>query len=212
MKIHRFPLGSLFANGYLVYDESHKAFFVDPGGDPDDVIAAIEGNSLQLEWILLTHGHADHVGGVNALAERFNCSVAIHKDDAGMLIDPSKNLSIFTGDVVKVDHEVKLLSDGDEIKVGDPLVRVIHTPGHTPGSVCFLVIHGEEMALFSGDTLFALSVGRTDLPGGDFDALKASLKKLEGLPDDLRVLPGHGPETILGRERQNNPFWPRKER
>lgn len=210
MKVMRFPLGALFANGYLVYDEDGNAFFVDPGGDPDDVIAVIEGNSLELKIILLTHGHVDHIAGVKALQDRYDCPVAVHEDDFGMLANPTKNLSQFAGESVKVDGRVKPLSDGESIKIGSILIRVIHTPGHTPGSVCYLASHEGEEVLFSGDTIFALSVGRTDLPGGDFAALESSLRKLDYLPDDLKVLPGHGPETTLGRERRENPFWPRK--
>jgi len=210
MKVMRFPLGALFANGYLVYDEDGNAFFVDPGGDPDDVIAVIEGNSLELKIILLTHGHVDHIAGVKALQDRYDCPVAVHEDDFGMLANPMKNLSQFAGESVKVDGRVKPLSDGESINIGSILIRVIHTPGHTPGSVCYRASHEGEEVLFSGDTIFALSVGRTDLPGGDFAALESSLRKLDYLPDDLKVLPGHGPETTLGRERRENPFWPRK--
>jgi len=210
MKVMRFPLGALFANGYLVHDEDGNAFFVDPGGDPDDVIAVIEGNSLELKIILLTHGHVDHIAGVKALQDRYDCPVAVHEDDFGMLANPTKNLSQFAGESVKVDGRVKPLSDGESIKIGSILIRVIHTPGHTPGSVCYLASHEGEEVLFSGDTIFALSVGRTDLPGGDFAALESSLRKLDYLPDDLKVLPGHGPETTLGRERRENPFWPGK--
>ena len=178
MKVMRFPLGALFANGYLVYDEDGNAFFVDPGGDPDDVIAVIEGNSLELKIILLTHGHVDHIAGVKALQDRYDCPVAVHEDDFGMLANPMKNLSQFAGESVKVDGRVKPLSDGESIKIGSILIRVIHTPGHTQGSVCYLASHEGEELLFSGDTIFALSVGRTDLPGGDFAALESSLRKL----------------------------------
>ena len=113
------------------------------------------------------------------------------------------------GDALELPSAEKMLNDGDRLKVGKMTLDVIHTPGHTPGGICIVVTDGEEQILISGDTLFARSIGRSDLPGGNEDVLIESLKKLDGLPDKLRVFPGHGPETTIGAEKQYNPYWPR---
>jgi glyoxylase-like metal-dependent hydrolase (beta-lactamase superfamily II) len=137
----------------------------------------------------------------------------IHEDDASMLSRPESNLSAFVGGNIELAPAEKLLKDGDVVRAGSLSVKVIHTPGHTRGSVCFLVDEeGGNPVLFSGDTLFAGSIGRTDLPGGDEGTLLASLEKLARLPHATRVLPGHGPETTLGEERRRNPFWPEEYR
>jgi len=209
MECKRFPLGPLLANGYLVWDDGKKAFFVDPGGDPEDVIQFIEQNEMELEAILLTHGHSDHIGGLAQLSVLTN-DIYIHKDDIGLLSDSEANLSKYTcGAPLSFSLDVKKLSDGDIINIGDIAISVIHTPGHTRGGCCFYVDMKPEPLLFSGDTLFASSIGRTDFPGGDYGALIKSLSKLSPYPDETRVLPGHGPETVLGREKSTNPYWPR---
>ena len=209
MFLERLPLGALWTNGYLVWDDQGTGFFIDPGGDPQDILSLVDKRGVDLEFILLTHGHADHIGGLGAIRSRAKGGVLVHEDDASMLSRPESNLSAFVGGAIELAPADRLLKDGDVVSAGCLQVRVIHTPGHTRGSVCFLVgEEGEDPVLFSGDTLFAGSVGRSDLPGGDEGTLMASLKKLACLPDTTRVLPGHGPETTIGQERRHNPFWP----
>lgn len=209
MKIKRFPLGALWTNCYLLWDESGKGFVVDPGGPAGDVEEFIKQHDIALAWILLTHGHGDHIGGVADLRNLSENGVAIHFEDASSLTDASANLSMYMGCSVKLASAERLLNDGDELDIGSMNVKVIYTPGHTPGGVCFLVSDGDEKLLLSGDTLFARSIGRSDLPGGHEPTLIDSLKKLSALPDDLEVFPGHGPETNIGEERRYNPYWPR---
>lgn len=208
MEDKRFPLGSLWTNGFLIWDENKKGFFVDPGGDPEEVLSFIEDNGIELEAILLTHGHSDHIGGLEKLSFMVE-HVYIHSDDVEMISNSDLNLSQFLGDSISISLDVKILNGGEKLNVGNMEILVIHTPGHTSGSCCFYVKDASGSLLLSGDTLFASSVGRTDLPGGDYDALINSLSRLSGYPDELRVLPGHGPETLLGKEKRNNPFWPR---
>jgi len=208
MNIKRFPLGDLWTNGYLVWDSGGIGFFVDPGGPVEEVIEFIKNNQIQLEMVLLTHGHSDHIYGVDGIRPLAKKGVAIHEFDAPMLEKPELNLSLFLNKpCTAASAEIKL-KDGQVLEIGSLRVEVIHTPGHTKGSCCFLVNDQEESVLLSGDTLFAQSVGRTDLPGGDSRALEGSLRKLAQMPDELKVLPGHGPETVIGDERVNNPFWP----
>ncbi|WP_024822597.1 MBL fold metallo-hydrolase [Aminobacterium mobile] len=209
MEYKRFPLGPLWTNGYLFYDSQGKGFFVDPGGDPADVLTFLDEHSIRLEWILLTHAHIDHIGGIPELAPLASLGVALSKNDSELLRNPDLNLSHWMGLDFPGWEPAKLLSDEDELNIGEFIVKVIATPGHTPGSVCYLISLGEEQLLVSGDTLFARSVGRTDLPGGDGRQLTSSLKKLVTLPDGMLVLPGHGPETTIGQEREANPFWPK---
>lgn len=209
MKIERFPLGALWANGYLVYDSSGDGFFVDPGGDPGDVIMEIGAKGIRLEFILLTHGHADHIAGLERIRGMAGRGVLIHEEDSEMLPVPESNLSAFVGERISLLPAESVFHGGDRFSAGSLTIEVIHTPGHTRGSSCFVVEEpGESPVIFSGDTLFAGSIGRSDLPGGDERTLLASLEKLEVFPDHVRVFPGHGPSTTIGEERRRNPFWP----
>ncbi|MDO5115933.1 MAG: MBL fold metallo-hydrolase [Synergistaceae bacterium] len=209
MNIKRFPLGTLWTNCYLIWDDSGDGFVVDPGGPAKEVEDFIRSHDIRVKWIILTHGHNDHIGGVSELRNLSENGVAVHEDDADCLTSAQKNLSTFMGAEVEVASADRLLRDGERLTVGGMTLDVIHTPGHTLGGICIVVTDGGEQILISGDTLFARSIGRSDLPGGDEDTLIESLRKLDGLPLKMRVFPGHGPETTIGAEKQYNPYWPR---
>ena len=209
MQIKRFPLGMLMTNCYVVYSRTKDALVVDPGGPAAEVKSFMDDEGLTLRKVLLTHGHSDHLFGVGDLRNLAVDGVAIHSGDSDCLTDAEANLSARMGAPISFDPADNFLSDGDEFCVGDMKVRVIHTPGHTVGGCCFLITEGDESILMSGDTLFAESVGRSDLPGGDESILNESLLKLSDFPDSLKVYPGHGPATTIGHEKKRNPFWPR---
>lgn len=196
MDIKRIYIPSVYTNCYLLADEATgAAAVIDPGDDVTDTVARLcADNGWTLREVFLTHGHYDHVGGVTALRQAFpDVSVYLHPADTGgtSQLLPTAGLG-----------NVTLWRDGDVVKLGDLQVEVLHTPGHTPGSVCLRC----RDVLFSGDTLFAGSCGRTDFPGGSMEEMMTSLARLGGLEGDLRVLPGHEGETTLGRERQYNPY------
>ena len=211
MNYKRFPLGALWTNGYLFWDDdTHKAFFVDPGGKTEDVTHFMSEHDLKLKMILLTHGHIDHIAGVQELVAFTGNNIYIGQGDANMLRDPSGKLQALLGVNCTGIQDFKTISDGDVIDFPGYEIRVIATPGHTEGGVCYLITDKDgHKILACGDTLFAQSVGRTDLDGGDEVKLEESLRKLAELPDGLHVLPGHGPETNIGSERELNPYWPR---
>ncbi len=202
MDIKRLVVGSIGANCYVVGDE-RQVFVVDPGDEAGVILEAI--GERELLYIFLTHNHYDHIGALNHLMESHpEAEVAIHADDADGLFDGSLNLSSHFGISFCFDYKPALyLEDGQEIAFGDDVIKVIHTPGHTPGGICLLL--NED--LFSGDTLFLQSIGRTDLPGGDHTKLLASVReKLFSLPGDVKVHPGHMGATTIAREKASNPF------
>lgn len=204
MIVERIPAGIYAANCYLVYSEDDKAaIIVDPGGDVDDLVNEIDKNKLDLKYIVLTHGHGDHIGAVMALKDRYKVQVLIHEDDAELLENGELNLSnkMAMGNVeLEAD---KTLKEGDSIGFGGLVAKVIHTPGHTKGGICLLI----KDSLFTGDTLFKGSIGRSDLYGGDFEALIDSIKnKLLQLPDETIVYPGHGGQSTIGYEKRTNHF------
>lgn len=211
MQYKRFPLGALWTNGYLFWDdETREAFFIDPGGKTKDVTDFMTDNNLTLKMILLTHGHIDHVAGINELVPMTGDNIYIHSGDADMLRNPSRELQALLGVKFGGLQTFREIEDGRIIDFPGYSIKTIATPGHTEGSVCFLITdkNGHKV-LVSGDTLFAQSVGRTDLEGGDWLKLEASLRRLAELDDGLHVLPGHGPDTSIGSERELNPYWPR---
>lgn len=211
MQYKRFPLGALWTNGYLFWDdETREAFFIDPGGKTKDVTDFMTDNNLTLKMILLTHGHIDHVAGINELVPMTGDNIYIHSGDADMLRNPSRELQALLGVKFGGLKTFREIEDGRIIDFPGYSIKTIATPGHTEGSVCFLITdkNGHKV-LVSGDTLFAQSVGRTDLEGGDWLKLEASLRRLAELDDGLHVLPGHGPDTSIGSERELNPYWPR---
>ena len=211
MNYKRFPLGALWTNGYLFWDDkTHEAFLIDPGGDTSDVKEFLIANNLKLTMILLTHGHIDHIAGIHELVELVGDNIYIGKNDAYRLRTPSQELQALLRVHCDGLENFKEVDEGRVIDFPGYAIRVIETPGHTEGSVCYLIQDSEgHKVLVSGDTLFAQSVGRTDLEGGDEIQLEASLRKLAELHDGLRVLPGHGPDTSIGEEREMNPYWPR---
>jgi glyoxylase-like metal-dependent hydrolase (beta-lactamase superfamily II) len=204
MKIHRLPAGIYAVNCYIVYSENTlDGIVIDPGGDADEIKKYIENNNVKLKYIVLTHGHGDHIGGVNELKKSFKVPVLIHEDDVELLQDCNKNISaLMAMGCVELDPD-KTLMDNDIIEFGDIKAVVLHTPGHTKGSICLKI----ENYLISGDTLFNRSIGRTDLYGGSFETIINSIKtKLLILPEETVVLPGHGQSSTIKNEKENNPF------
>jgi len=188
-------VGPTQTNCYLIgCDTSKEAAIIDPGGDPDIIKKALEERGLSAKFIINTHGHADHIGA----NQYFNLPVYIHKEDADFLADPEKNLSSVFGWDLRLPKADRLLDEGDVIEIGGITLKVLHTPGHTPGGISLLT----ENIAFTGDTLFADGVGRTDFQYSDEAALfKAIKEKLLTLPDDTIIYPGHGPSSTIGRER-----------
>lgn len=203
MKIITIVTGGLQENSYIVYDEAtNNAVIVDPGDDSAVILEKVHELELQVKYLLLTHGHADHIGAVDELKEALGSKVAIHEDDAEMLSVPMKNLSYFMGSPISLSAADVILRDGDTIDVDSMHFMVLHTPGHSQGSVCYIA--GD--VIFSGDTLFAQSIGRTDFPDSSPEAMHKSLATLAGLEGDYTVYPGHGSATTLQREKAYNPF------
>lgn len=195
MRIQCLPVGSLGTNAYIVCDENRTdAVVIDPGAEAGAIQRALQGRTIAA--ILLTHGHFDHISAVDALRE--GAFVAIHALDAPMLISAQGNLSCMLGKGFAIQAADRLLCEEDAVEAAGLTFEVLHTPGHTPGSVCYRC----GGVLFSGDTLFSGGYGRYDLPGGDWDALSHSLRRVLALTGVERVCPGHGEETTLERERR----------
>ena len=193
MQVTRLPLGVYQTNCYIIYEENARTCCVlDPGGEAKKVLEFMELRGLTLDAILLTHGHFDHVGAVKDLHDATGCKVYLCTEDLSM---PAKWTA---GDLFYTDA----YGEGTELDLAGLHIRVIHTPGHTPGSVCLMV----DDSIFCGDTLFAGSCGRTDLPGGDQNVLFRSLLRLAGFEEDYTCYPGHSGSTTLAREKQYNPF------
>jgi len=204
--LHFFQLavGPLGTNCYIPYcDTTREALVIDPGGSSAAILRLLQQEDLKVVGIVNTHGHADHIAANGAVKEVTQAPVMIHPLDADMLTSPSRNLSTWLGEHVVLQPADRLLAEGDVVRFGMVELTVLHTPGHTPGGIC---LAGEGM-VFCGDTLFQESVGRTDFPGGSHSQLVNSIQsKLLTLADATVALPGHGPQTTIGWERDHNPF------
>lgn len=202
MEYRSFIVGEILTNCYLLWSEK-EAGVIDPGGPVSQVIEFIKQHGLVLKWIVNTHGHADHIAGNGALRNEFGAPILIQERDREMLLEPTANLSVFMGKGITSPDADKLLKEGDLLRLDSEVLQVIETPGHTPGGIS-LATPG---LLFSGDTLFFESIGRADLPGGDYEQLLQSIRnKLMVLPPETIVLPGHGESTTIEHESQFNPF------
>ncbi len=197
MQIKKVVLGPFEENAYILIQEGSKeAIIIDPGAEEEKLIPYLKYLNINLKYILLTHGHVDHVGAVDALRDEFDVPVYISKAD----MDYIEKKKMAFGPMKKADFFIK---EGDDLFFGDKKITILDTPGHSKGSLSFLI----EGILFSGDVLFQNSIGRSDLPGGNFDELIQSIKtKLFPLPDKTQVMPGHGPQTTMGMEKAFNAY------
>ena len=200
MEILVIPVGYLQENSYIAYDEDKVAVVIDPGDEGQKLVEAIRDRGLDVRYILLTHGHFDHTGAVMEIKNEFGAKLCVSGEDAEMLTDPQLSLAMrqrWKPEDISIDL---LLSDGDVIEAGKMRFEVIATPGHSKGSVTYRC----ENVLFTGDTLFQGDCGRTDLYGGSYEQINASLRRLADLEGDYQVLPGHGPDSTLEEERLHN--------
>ena len=203
MKIETIVVGPLQVNCYIVYDEkSLDALIIDAGDEPDKILKFIKSRGLKISHIICTHAHFDHTGGIASLREKTGAKVMLHVDDLEIYSRVESQGAIWGFHVVQPPHPDLFLRDGEEIVAGDVKLQVMHTPGHSPGGIC-LVADG---VVFTGDTVFAGSIGRTDFYGGSIDALKISFKKVLSLPPKTKLLPGHGNWTTVEDEWQQNFF------
>ena len=203
MKILSISPKSFAANTYVLISDSH-AIVVDPSVSAHTIINEVSAQGAEIEKILLTHGHFDHITSIDTLRNKTNAHVMIHKDDAEMITDGAKNafLTFFGRDCAYSPADV-VFEDGDEIYLGDEIIKVIHTPGHSKGSSCFLC--GDFM--ITGDTLFSNNIGRCDLWGGDEGELLSSLDRLSTYDKNIKIYPGHGPTELLGNALDNVAYF-----
>ncbi len=203
MEIETIPTGAFQENCYLVWNTAKQAAVIDPGADAEIIQQVLNRYGLTVAGYILTHTHADHINALADLHKKFPAPVAVHSDDLAWAFEPYNQIPPYYPVPAKpqVDDFLRLES-GNDWEFIDLYFQCIETPGHTPGSCCLLFPEGNF--LLTGDTLFKGSCGRTDLPGGDSRKLKASLNRLKQLPDEIRVFPGHGPDTTIGIERLTN--------
>lgn len=203
-----FSVGSLYTNCYLTCcTKTGEALVIDPGFETDLEAKAVFKEAgqqkLRVRYIINTHGHLDHTAG-NGIAKRLTgAPILIHEYDTPMLTDPTRNLSMAFGlRSISMPPADRTLRDGDIVRIGEATLRILHTPGHSRGSICIL----RPDAVFTGDTLFAGSIGRTDLPSSSYEEIMLSIRKLAELPDHTVIYPGHGPSSTIGEEKRHNPF------
>jgi len=203
MIIKKLVVGPLENNCYIIADENTKeGLVVDPGDEPDRILDLIHENKFQLKYIVCTHAHFDHVAAVPEIKEETKAKIVLHIDDLDIYRSTKDQAAAWGYEVDPLPEPEMFVSEGDVLEVGDLRFEILHTPGHSPGGIC---LYGEGI-LITGDTLFAGSVGRTDLYGGDMEKLRRSFRRLLSLSDKIKVLPGHGPETTIGQERTDNFF------
>jgi glyoxylase-like metal-dependent hydrolase (beta-lactamase superfamily II) len=204
MILIRLVVGPLQVNCFILADDkTREAVVIDPGDDAGDILKIIGEKGLKVRYIVNTHAHFDHVGANTAIKEATGAELLLHEADAPVLATVSHQSRSFGMNPVSSPAADRLLKHGDIIAAGEISLKVLHTPGHTPGGISLL----EQGMVFTGDALFAGSIGRTDFPGGDLMTLLRSIKtRLMTLPDDTKVFSGHGPESTIGEERRENPF------
>lgn len=204
MPFERLVVGPLGVNCYILGDDAtREAFVIDPGGNARDILNALERHQLKVSAIVNTHAHFDHVVALDEIRTATGAPFMIHAEEADTLARAQASAALFGLAIPPQKPADRLLRDGDELSAGKISLKVLHTPGHTPGGICLL----DGKNLFAGDTLFQGSIGRTDFPGGDYGTLMRSIRdKLLPLPDDTVVYPGHGPSTTLREEKALNPF------
>jgi len=204
MLLMRLVVGPLQVNCFILADEkTREAVVIDPGDDAQDILLIIKEKGLKVLYIVNTHGHFDHIGANKAIKEATGAEILIHEGDSAVLASAPSQSAMFGMKSVSSPSADRFVKHGDVIRAGEVSLRVLHTPGHSPGGICLL----EEGIVFTGDALFAGSIGRTDFPGGDLATLLRSIKtNLLTLPDDTKVFSGHGPASTIGDERRENPF------
>ncbi len=204
MIIKSLSVGPLENNCFIIANEgTGESLLVDPGDEPDRILDVINENEFKVKYLVCTHAHFDHVGAVPEIKKETNAKIVIHRDEVSIYEKVPDLSALFGFEIDPLPEPDILVLEGDQLVVGDLKFQILHTPGHSPGGIC---LYGEGI-IITGDTIFAGSVGRTDLYGGDIEKLKKSIKRLMTLPEEVKIFPGHGPQSTIGYERNNNLFY-----